>query len=235
MNTSKVERPELKARPAVHPDEFRLSNFDPPTPPPPRHGILFVISGPSGAGKTTLLEGLRRDQDFVYSTSCTTRPPRLGEIDGQDYCFLSDDEFQRRLDNSEFLEHAVVHGNYYGTSRETVMRNIERGIDVLIDVDIQGAAMIREHADGMLRNYIVDVFLTAPSLEILRRRLTKRATETPEALEIRMRNAAAEMQRWRDYRYTILSGTAQYDLESFRSIMHAERFASKRLILNLGQ
>jgi guanylate kinase len=199
-----------------------------------RQGILFVISGPSGAGKSTLLHGLLREPDFVYSISCTTRGARRGEVHGEHYHFLTEDEFQRHLAREEFIEHANVHGNFYGTLRTTVMQSLEKGIDVLVDVDIQGAAMIRAHADGALREHIVDVFLTAPNLEVLRRRLMKRATETAEALEIRLQNAAAEMREWRNYRYTILSGSAQDDLENFRAVMHAERFASKRLRLNLG-
>ncbi len=136
--------------------------------------------------------------------------------------------------NDEFLEHAEVHGNFYGTLRETVVENIAQGRDVLVDVDTQGAAMIRDHGNGNLREHIVDVFLTAPNLELLRRRLMRRATETAEALEIRLKNAAAEMREWCKYRYTILSGSAQEDLENFRAIMHAERQASKRLTLRLG-
>jgi len=193
---------------------------------------LFVISGPSGAGKTTLLDGLRNYSDFVYSISCTTRAPRPGEINGRDYHFLSQEEFQRRIANLEFLEYALVHGNYYGTLLESVMSHIKNGTDVLIDVDIQGAAMIRNYGDGALRDYIVDVFLSVPSMAVLRQRLAKRATETPEALAMRLANAAAEMKNWREYRYTILSGTAQDDLDRFRAIMQAERFASKRLLLD---
>ncbi len=198
-----------------------------------RKGILFVISGPSGAGKTTLLDELRKNPDFVYSISCTTREPRPGEIDGRDYHFLSEDEFKRRLANDEFLEHAIVHRNHYGTLREMVTRNLENGIDVLIDVDIQGAAMIRKQCKEALRDDLVDVFLTAPNIEELRRRLAKRGTETPEMFEVRIRNAATEMQHWKDYRYTILSGTAEEDLARFRAIMQAERCASARWKLNL--
>lgn len=192
---------------------------------------MFLVSGPSGAGKTTLLDELRRHPDFVYSISCTTREPRPGETEGNDYYFLSNEEFVRRLANGEFLEHAMVHRNHYGTLRETVIRNLEKGIDVLIDVDIQGAAMIRAHGGGALRDDIVDVFLTAPNLEVLRERLARRGTETPEMLAIRLKNAAAEMQHWREYRYTILSGSAEEDRERFRAIMVAERCASKRMEL----
>ena len=192
---------------------------------------MFLLAGPSGAGKTTLLDKLRENPDFVYSISCTTRAPRPDEINGRDYLFLSEEDFKRRLANNEFLEHALVHRHHYGTLRETVTRNLDQGIDVLLDVDIQGAAKIRAHDNGALRDYLVDVFLTAPNLEVLRKRLAKRGTETPEMLEIRIQNAVTEMQHWRDYRYTILSGTADDDLENFRAIMQAERCASARLAL----
>ena len=201
---------------------------------PKRRGILFILSGPSGSGKTTLLEGLQQDADFVYSVSCTTRQPRPGEIDGHDYHFMSEAEFRERLERKEFLEHALVHGNHYGTLREKVMQNLDRGIDVMMDVDTQGAAMIRAHGDGSLRDDIADVFLTTPDFETLRRRLTKRGTESPESLALRLKNAHAEMKRWREYRYTILSGSAAEDLQNFRAIMRAERCSSSRLLLNFN-
>jgi guanylate kinase len=198
-----------------------------------RHGILFILSGPSGAGKTTLLEALEKNRDFVYSVSCTTRAPRPGEIDGEDYHFMPESEFQRRLDAGEFLEHARVHGNHYGTLRETVMQNLAQGVDLLLDIDIQGAAMVREYGNGEFRDHIADVFITPPNMEILRNRLKKRATETPEALALRLKNAADEMRRWREYRYTILSTTPEEDHCQFRAIMQTERCLSRRLNLEI--
>src|SRR5437762_429898 len=104
-----------------------------------RYGILFVVSAPSGTGKTTLCDALRQTPDFIYSVSCTTRPQRPTEIEGEDYYFINEEEFLRRVEHDEFLEYARVHGNYYGTLRDTVLSNLQKGIDVLIDVDIQGA------------------------------------------------------------------------------------------------
>ena len=196
-----------------------------------RQGILFILSGPSGAGKTTLLESLDAGRDFVYSVSCTTRAPRPDEVDGEDYHFMPEPEFRRRLENNEFLEHALVHGNYYGTLRETVTRSLADGVDVLLDIDIQGAAMVREHGCGMLRDHIADVFITPPSVEILRSRLNKRATESAEALALRLKNATEEIRRRCDYRYTILSTTPEEDHRQFRAIMHAERCLSRRMHL----
>src|SRR5438445_8994025 len=112
-----------------------------------RDRILFLISAPSGGGKSTLLKMLSEEPDFVYSISCTTRAPRPGEVNGRDYHFLSVPEFETRISAGEFLEHAQVHGNYYGTLRQTVLDNLGSGRDVLMDVDTQGATRIRANAD----------------------------------------------------------------------------------------
>ena len=171
------------------------------------------------------------EPDFVYSISCTTRQPRPGEVNGVDYHFMTVEQFEQRLAENGFLEHAYVHGNYYGTLSETVNQNLDQGIDVLMDVDIQGAAMIRAYRDGALLEALVDVFITAPSLEELRKRLVNRATETPEVLQLRLENAEIEMQKWRDYRYTLLTTDQERTLAEFRAIMTAERTLSRRLNL----
>jgi guanylate kinase len=196
-----------------------------------RTGILFVLSAPSGAGKTTLCETLRQTPDFVYSISCTTRPPRAGEVDGEDYYFLSEEEFTKRVESGEFLEHARVHGCRYGTLREHVTRELSAGIDVLIDIDTQGASMIRSSNDDFIREALADVFIMPPNLEELQRRLMKRGTETAEQIEMRLRTAATEMEAWREYRYTIISGSVEEDLQKFRAIMRAERYLSRRMVL----
>jgi guanylate kinase len=197
-----------------------------------RSGILFVVSAPSGAGKTTLCDALRQTPDFVYSVSCTTRAPRAGENDGEDYHFLSESEFLERVNAGEFLEHAEVHGKYYGTLRQPILSNLESGVDVLIDIDIQGAAAIRSVGDEFIRRALCDVFIMPPDLDELRRRLTKRGTETVEQIELRLMNAAREMQLWREYRYTIISKSMEEDLLKFRHIMGAERYLSRRLVLS---
>ena len=196
-----------------------------------RLGILFVVSAPSGAGKSTLLNALRQTPDFIYSVSCTTRAPRPGETDGEDYHFVSVEEFQRRLAAGEFLEHAQVHGNHYGTLRGQVVEQLHSGVDVLIDIDVQGARQIREDTSTDIRASVADIFIMPPSLEELRRRLTKRGTETPAQIEIRLQNAATEMEAWCDYRYTIISGSVEEDLQKFRAIMRAERYLSRRMVL----
>ena len=197
-----------------------------------RSGILFVVSAPSGAGKTTLCDALRQTPDFVYSVSSTTRAPRAGEIEGEDYHFVSETEFLERVAAGEFLEHAKVHEHYYGTLRAPIRANLENGVDVLIDVDTQGAASIRSDDDAFIRQALCDVFIMPPDLDELRRRLTKRGTETPDQIELRLTNAAREMELWRDYRYTIISKSMEEDLLKFRHIMGAERYLSSRLILS---
>jgi guanylate kinase len=195
-----------------------------------RHGILFVVSAPSGAGKTTLVERIRRTPNLFYSVSCTTRPPRAGEIDGQDYRFFSHADFQQRVAKGDFLEHAHVHGDNYGTLREPVLTNLKGGRDVLIDIDTQGASVIRNCGDPVIRDALADVFIMPPDLDELRRRLLKRGTETAEQIESRLSTAAREMEHWREYRYTIISGSVEEDLQRFQQIMEAESHLSRRLI-----
>ncbi len=194
-----------------------------------RSGILFVVSAPSGAGKTTLCDALRTTPDFVYSVSCTTREPRAGEIDGEDYHFVTEEEFVARVKEEEFLEYARVHDYYYGTLRKPICAHLEEGVDVLIDIDTQGADAIRNYKDEFVRKSLCDVFIMPPDLEELRRRLTKRGTETDAQIELRLLNAAREMELWRDYRYTIISRSMEEDLQKFRHIMGAERYLSRRL------
>jgi len=194
-----------------------------------RSGILFVISAPSGAGKTTLVEAVRKTSDLFYSISCTTRAPRSGETDAEDYQFLSDADFRGKVGAGDFLEHAQVHGDFYGTLREPVLTNVKNGVDVLIDIDTQGAATIRNCADPVIRRALADVFIMPPDLDELRRRLRKRGTEAEEQIERRLETAVREMELWRDYRYTIISGSVEEDLEKFRCIMAAESYLSRRL------
>jgi len=189
------------------------------------------VSAPSGAGKSTLCDALRQTPNFVYSVSCTTRPPRAGEIEGEDYQFVTEKEFLNRVEAGEFLEHAKVHGHYYGTSKAPLIANLKKGVDVLIDIDIQGAAAIRSCDDPFIRQALTDVFIMPPDLDELRRRLTKRGSETAEQIELRLVNAAREMELWRDYRYTIISQSVEEDLQKFRHIMGAERYLSRRLTL----
>ncbi len=199
-----------------------------------RKGILFVISAPSGAGKTTLISSLRHKQDFVYSVSCTTRSPRPGEVHGEDYFFLSQEDFQKHIAAGDFLEHAEVHGRFYGTLKSTVLKHLTAGVDVLLDVDTLGAASIRACNDPFIQSALADVFIMPPGLDELARRLRKRGTESEEQVATRLHNASGEMQKWRDYRYTLISSSMEEDIEKFRAIMRAERYMSSRLQLDFA-
>ncbi len=152
-------------------------------------------------------------------------------MDGEDYHFITRTAFQKRIMAGDFLEHAEVHGNFYGTLRSGVVAQLEAGTDVLIDIDTQGAASIRANGGELIRDSLVDVFIMPPNIDELRRRLLKRATETPEQIEIRLGNATQEMAAWRDYRYTIITGSVEEDITKFRAIMRAERYLSRRLTL----
>jgi guanylate kinase len=196
----------------------------------PRTGILFVLSAPSGAGKTTLCTSLRQKPDFVYAVSCTTRTPRPGETPGEDYYFLTDAEFDAKVAAGEFLEHAEVHGRKYGTLKSTVLENLEKGIDVLLDIDTAGAATIRACQDQFIIDALADVFIMPPNLDELRRRLAKRGTETEEQIAVRLHNAALEMKHWRKYKYVLISGSMEEDIEKFRAVMRAERYLSRRFL-----
>lgn len=204
------------------------------TPSIPRAGILFVISAPSGAGKTTLCANLRQQDDFIYAVSCTTRPLRPGEIDGEDYHFLTEEDFQLQIERHEFLEYAEVHGRKYGTLKSAVSEHLKAGVDVLIDIDTQGAASIRSCTESFILEALVDVFIMPPDLEELKRRLIRRGTETEEQIVVRLANAQREMLRWKEYKYTILSGSMEEDIAKFRAIMRAEHYLSRRLSLPLG-
>ena len=156
--------------------------------------------------------------------------PRTGEIDGEDYQFLPEADFRARVKAEDFLEYAQVHGDFYGTLREPVITSLKNGVDVLIDIDTQGAATIRNCDDQFIRQALTDVFIMPPDLEELRRRLTKRGTETAQQIDSRLATAAREMELWRDYRYTIISRSVEEDLQKFRHIMSAEAYLSRRLI-----
>ena len=134
------------------------------------------------------------------------------------------------MEKGDFLENAQVHGDYYGTLREPVVTNLKSGKDVLIDIDTQGAAVIRNCGDPVIRDALADVFIMPPDLEELRKRLRKRGTETAEQIDSRLATATREMEHWRDYRYTIRSGSVEEDLQRFRQIMEAESYLSRRLI-----
>ena len=195
-----------------------------------RTGILLLVSGPSGSGKSTLCRQLAAAGDAVFSISCTTRPPRPGEQDGRDYYFLGRDEFERRVAAGEFLEWAEVHGNGYGTLRSEVLGRLADGIDVVMDIDVQGAAQVRASVDPAIRTSLVDLFVMPPTEEELALRLRGRGTDSEEVIELRLRNAIEEMSHWREYRYCLVSSTREDDYARFRSLLTAERMRVSRLM-----
>ncbi len=191
--------------------------------------LLLVVSAPSGAGKSTLCDRLLAEfDDIEYSVSCTTRAPRGAEVDGKDYFFLSRAAFEERVARGEFLEHAVVHGNLYGTLRATVADAFARGHSIVMDIDVAGAAQVRERVaalppDDPLRLGFVDLFISAPSLDELRRRLVSRAEDAPEAIELRLRNAVEEMKSAPLYRHHLVNDNLDRAYAEFRALYLAER------------
>lgn len=191
--------------------------------------LLIVISGPSGAGKSTLCQRLLRErEDVVYSISCTTRKPRGREVDGREYFFLSEDAFQKKLDQGLFLESAVVHGARYGTLKSTVMETLQAGRSVLMDIDVQGAAQIREKArnapaNDLLKSAIVDIFIAPPSLEMLRVRLAGRKEDSPEAMARRLKNAEEEWRQAPLYRHQVVNDDLESAYARLLAILSAEQ------------
>jgi len=196
---------------------------------PARTGILLVVSGPSGSGKTTLCRRLAADREAHYSISCCTRQPRPGEIADQDYHFLSREAFAARVAAGDFLEHALVHGNQYGTLRSEVLGFLDAGTDVVMDIDVQGAAQVRACTNPAIQRALVDLFVMPPSDEELRARLTGRGTDSPDTIALRMTNAIGEMRHWPSYTYRLLSATHEEDYARFKALLTAERLRVSRL------
>tara|TARA_B100001250_G_C19624486_1_gene710918 strand:+ start:330 stop:953 length:624 start_codon:yes stop_codon:yes gene_type:complete len=195
-----------------------------------RSGILFLLSGPAGSGKSTLLRRALNECDNVFfSISCTTRPPREGETDGKDYHFLNDDEFNSKIENNEFLEHAIVHKWKYGTIRDSVKKVLEDGKDIIMDIDVQGARQVRECADGVISSALVDIFITTKDVSELETRLRGRGSEDSETFNLRMKTASEELKEWDSYTYCIISGTPDEDFETLSSIIKSERTKVQRM------
>lgn len=195
-----------------------------------RTGILLVVSGPSGSGKTTLCRQLADSGEVRYSISCTTRLPRPGEVDGRDYHFLSPDDFASRLEAGDFLEHAVVHGNLYGSLKSEVTAHLAAGTDVVMDIDIQGAGQVRACADEIIGNALVDVFVMPPGERELFARLSGRGTDSADTIALRMTNALDEMRNWRRYTYRLQSSTREQDAAAILALLTTERMRVTRLL-----
>ena len=163
-------------------------------------GKLIIVSGPSGSGKSTVTKIVKDKLNIPLSISATTRNPRDGEIDGKDYFFLSKEEFKNKIDNDEFYEYAEVHGNYYGTLKKTVEENLDKGLNVILEIDVQGALIAKEKKkDAVL------VFFRTKDMDILEKRLRDRKTDSEEIIQTRLKNAETELKYEDKYNYTIIN------------------------------
>ncbi len=189
-------------------------------------GNLIIISSPSGGGKGTLIkEILKNVPDIGYSVSYTTREKRGGETDGRDYFFVGVDEFKRLIDAGEFLEYAGVHGNFYGTSVNQVLAEINQGRDIILEIDVQGAKNVRAKIPEA-----VGIFILPPSFEVLRRRLVARKTERTEDLELRLHNSYSEVRHFGDFEYIIINDEVSNAARNLQSVILAERMKRIRQI-----
>lgn len=196
---------------------------------PNRIGILYLVSGPSGSGKTTLCRKLADDKEADYAISCTTRPPRPGEEHAIDYFFLSHQEFQDKIGKGHFIEHAEVHGNFYGTLHDEVVKKLTAGSDVVMDIDVQGADLVRNCPDPLISKSLVDLFVMPETENELRSRLTGRGTDDADIIERRMQNSLEEISQWPKYTYRLLSTTRESDYLQFKALLIAERLRISRL------
>jgi guanylate kinase len=187
-------------------------------------GLLIVVSGPSGAGKGTLCKELiNRNNEIALSISCTTRQPRGKEVEGVNYYFISTEEFESRIEDNDFLEYAQVYGNYYGTPKWKVLELIDKGVDVILEIDIQGALKVKEeYQDGVF------IFILPPSLQELKDRITSRGTDSKEAIIKRMDCAYEELSYVFKYDYAIVNDYIENAVENIESIIVAEKNKANR-------
>ncbi len=194
-------------------------------------GLLIVISAPSGTGKTTLVNKLMKEiPTLEFSISCTTRKARPGEVEGKDYYFLSLENFEQKIENGELLEWAEVYGNFYGTPKDKVMEALQKGRDILLDIDTQGALQVK-------KNYpeAILIFILPPSLKELEYRLRKRATDDAETIEKRLIVARKEISLASKYDYMIVNDRIETAFEKLKSIITAERWKTERIKKHLNE
>ena len=187
-------------------------------------GFLLVLSGPSGSGKGTVSEALmKNNDDIIFSTSVTTRTPRPGEVNGENYFFATREEFEKMVENDELLEHAFVHTNYYGTPKKFVFDEIAKGEIVLLEIDVQGALQVKEKYKEA-----VFIFLIPPTMDELKSRLVKRDTETEDEIETRYRNAFRELDFVGEYDYFVINDVIDNAVKDIETIIAAEKLRVKR-------
>jgi guanylate kinase len=189
-----------------------------------RKGLLIVISGPSGTGKGTVCKALLKKNGFWISTSATTRFPRKGEVDGVNYYFLTEETFKDKIKNKDFLEYAKVYENYYGTPKSQVLKAIDEGKDVVLEIDIQGALKVKEsYPEGVF------IFILPPSMKELKNRIIGRGSETPESLNLRFKSAYKEIDYVSKYKYAVINDTVDNAVENIESIITAEKCRVDRI------
>jgi len=201
-------------------------------PEPNSNPLLVVISAPSGGGKTTICQQLLAARpDMTRAITCTTREPRKGETDGVDYYFLDATSFLKRVQAGNFLEHATVYGHSYGTLKSELLGKLRADRDVLLNVDVQGAATIRDRAaeDPELKRALVSVFVTPPSAKILEQRLRRRGTDAAAAIQKRLSVARQEVAQWKSFDYLLISASIPEDLRRMMAIIDAEKMRSARM------
>ena len=189
-----------------------------------KKGAILILSGPSGCGKSTLLKEVYKDiSDYYFSISTTTREPRTGEENGVDYLFTSKDEFEKDIQNDDFLEYAKVHDNYYGTSLKPIKEALEQGKLVIFDIDVQGHEIVRNKLDSI----VTSVFITTPSLTLLEERLNARNTDSIEIIEKRINNAKIEVGFFQDYDYLIINDDLEIAAKELVCIANIARIKTK--------
>jgi guanylate kinase len=189
-------------------------------------GVLVILSSPSGAGKTSIARALvEENKNFLFSVSATTRKSRPGEVNGREYHFLTVNEFRERIDNGQFLEHAKVFGNLYGTPLEPVMESINDGKDLIFDVDWQGGKQIRSSS---LSKFVISIFILPPSIKALQERLMKRAQDSSETVKDRMTKSIGEIMHWKEYDYVIVNSNFERTLHEVKSIITSEKLRRVR-------
>ena len=189
-------------------------------------GVLVILSSPSGAGKTSIARALvEENKNFLFSVSATTRKSRPGEVNGREYHFLTVNEFRERINDGQFLEHAKVFGNLYGTPLEPVMESINDGKDLIFDVDWQGGKQIRSSS---LSKFVISIFILPPSIKALQERLMKRAQDSSETVKDRMTKSIGEIMHWKEYDYVIVNNNFEQTLHEVKSIITSEKLQRVR-------
>lgn len=190
-------------------------------------GILIVVSGPSGVGKGTVCNKiLNRNRGIVKSVSATTRAPRPGEVDGDNYFFVTKEKFSEMIKSDDFLENFEIYGNRYGTPRSFVEKNLQNGFDVLLEIDVQGGLAVKDkYPDAVL------VFMIPPSFEQLEKRLRGRKTESDEVIAKRLASAASELEKIKEYHYVVMNYDADKAAENILKIVDSEKMRTKHVIV----